>query len=76
MTRIKIRKDLVEEGVEYIPTYEPNELLSATQIEQAELVSCDDDGVVTIKLKTGKTCMVDSIDLDYESSHTFTNNED
>lgn len=67
MTRIKIRQDLVDEGVDYIPTYEPNVFLSTTQIEQAELVSCDDDGVVTIKLITGKTYMVDSIDLEYEN---------
>lgn len=67
MTRIKIRKDLVEDGVDYIPTYEPNVFLSTTQVEQAELVSCDDDGVVTIKLITGKTYMVDSIDLEYEN---------
>lgn len=67
MTRIKIRQDLVDDGVDYIPTYEPNVFLSTTQIEQAELVSCDDDGVVTIKLITGKTYMVDSIDLEYEN---------
>lgn len=67
MVKIKIRKDLVQDGIEYIPTYEPNVFLSATQIDQAELVSCDDDGVVTIKLITGKTCMVDSIDLEYEN---------
>ena len=67
MTRIKIRQDLVEEGVEYIPTYEPNVFLSSSQLNQAELISCDDDGVLTVKLITGKTCMVDSIDFEYEN---------
>jgi len=60
-----MRSDLVESGIEFLPTYEQNMFLSASQIENSKFISCDDDGVVTLQLFDGQTQLVDSIDLEY-----------
>jgi len=61
---IQIRQDLVDEGVEFIQTYD-NRFLSQKEIQSSTYLSTTDDGIVSIELANGDLIQIDSVDVDF-----------
>jgi hypothetical protein len=61
---IQIRQDLVDEGVEFIQTYD-NRFLSQKEIQSSTYLSTTDDGIVSIELANGDVIQIDSVDVDF-----------
>jgi len=62
---IRIRQELLDDGIEFIQSCESSSFFSAREIAQSKFISCDDSGIVTIELPNGDLTVVDSIDLEY-----------
>jgi hypothetical protein len=61
---IQIRQDLIEEGIEFIQTYD-NMFISQKEIQSSTFLSCNDDGLVSLELTDGEIVHIDSIDIDF-----------
>jgi hypothetical protein len=70
MIEVKMHSDLVKDGYDSILCEDSNLRLSASDIEDSTFIGCGDDGIVTLQLRDGKPCTVNSIDLDYINTGT------
>lgn len=62
---VRMREDLKELDV-LIPCVKGNKHFSSEEIEGAELIDQTDSGEATVRLATGKTITLYSIDLDFD----------